>query len=50
MREVVELASSDLLPVPQAAFPLEDVEQAIDELRAGRIQGRAVLVPTEVRA
>lgn len=50
LREVVELASSHPLPVPQAAFPLEDVEQAIDELRAGRIQGRAVLVPTQVRA
>jgi propanol-preferring alcohol dehydrogenase len=50
LHEVVRLASSELPPVPQVAFALEDVQLALDELRAGRIEGRAVVVPSLVRA
>ena len=50
LHEVVRLASVELLPVPQVVFPLEDVERALDALRDGEIDGRAVLVPTTERA
>lgn len=47
LHDVVRLAQTDLLPVPRVAFPLEEAGRALDELREGRIEGRAVLVPTE---
>lgn len=45
LAEVVELARRGLLPVRATAFELAEADRAFDELRRGRVVGRAVLVP-----
>jgi D-arabinose 1-dehydrogenase-like Zn-dependent alcohol dehydrogenase len=46
LREVVRLAAGGQLRMPIAAcYPLESAARALDELRAGRVAGRAVLLP-----
>ena len=46
MQELMELVRRTGLPdVPVATRPLEDVNAVQDELRAGKIVGRVVLVP-----
>lgn len=43
--EVVGLYRKGNLKTPVTQFKLDDVGSAIDDLRAGKIQGRAILVP-----
>lgn len=45
MREVIALAQQGKISVEVVRYPLDDALQAFDDLRHGRIQGRAVLVP-----
>jgi D-arabinose 1-dehydrogenase-like Zn-dependent alcohol dehydrogenase len=46
LREVVGLAAAGVLCVPIAAeYALEDVDLALEALRAGQLAGRAVVVP-----
>lgn len=46
VREMVELAAAGRLrPIATRPFALEDANLALAELRAGRITGRAVLIP-----
>ncbi|MFI5266342.1 MAG: zinc-binding dehydrogenase [Chloroflexota bacterium] len=48
LRDVVELAAQGKLRVPLAAeYPLEDAAAVLAALRAGRLTGRAVLVPSK---
>jgi len=47
LREVVRLAAAGALQVPVAEqYALEDVPVALDALRAGQLNGRAVIVPS----
>ena len=47
LQEVVRLAASGVVRVPIAErFALEDVDLALDALRAGGLNGRAVVVPS----
>jgi alcohol dehydrogenase, propanol-preferring len=46
LHEVVHLARTSVLDVPLRMFPLEDAAAAVSELRGGRVDGRAVLVPS----
>jgi NAD+-dependent secondary alcohol dehydrogenase Adh1 len=43
--ELMQLAASGLVSLHNRVYPLEAVEDAIEDLRAGRLQGRGVLVP-----
>lgn len=43
--EVLALARNGKVGVDTVQYPLDEVERAIDDLRAGRVDGRAVLVP-----
>ena len=46
LEEVLELAARGLLrPVVHETAPLEEVERVLDDLRAGRVVGRSVLLP-----
>ncbi len=46
MRELLEIARSGRLPaMPVSSRPLAQANDALDELRAGRIRGRAILRP-----
>jgi len=45
LTEVVRLARVGLPPIPLTTYPLEQINEAIADLRAGRIDGRAVIVP-----
>lgn len=46
MRELMELVrEKNILPPPITKRPLDDAPLVLDELRAGKITGRAVLVP-----
>jgi propanol-preferring alcohol dehydrogenase len=45
LAEVVGLAQRGRLPVMATAFGLAEADRAFDELRSGRVVGRAVLVP-----
>ena len=46
MRELMELVRrTGLPPVPVATRPLDQVNAAMDDLRAGKIVGRVVLTP-----
>jgi len=45
LHEVVDLARRGLVTARVETYPLEDVNEAFADLRAGRVQGRAVLLP-----
>ncbi|MBU6244811.1 MAG: alcohol dehydrogenase catalytic domain-containing protein [Actinomycetales bacterium] len=47
LTEVVRLGQTDLLDIPRYAYPLDRVNDALADLRAGRIDGRAVICPRE---
>jgi D-arabinose 1-dehydrogenase-like Zn-dependent alcohol dehydrogenase len=45
-REVMALARAGrIAPIPIRARPLAEAQAALDDIRAGRILGRSVLVP-----
>ena len=41
----MELAARGLVTLHTARYALDDFQQAIDDLDAGRVRGRAILVP-----
>ena len=43
--EVIELARDGRVRVETVTYPLDDAQRAFDDLAAGRVNGRAVLVP-----
>ncbi len=43
--DVLNLARSGAIGVETVIYPLDDVQRAFDDLEAGRISGRAILVP-----
>ncbi|WP_297007477.1 alcohol dehydrogenase catalytic domain-containing protein [uncultured Corynebacterium sp.] len=45
MRQAIALAAAGKISVDVKRYPLDDAVQAFDDLRHGRVQGRAVLVP-----
>ena len=45
LHDVVRLAQRDVFPMPLSPYPLEGINEAISDLRAGRINGRAVVLP-----
>ncbi len=45
LRQVVALAAQGKITVDTVHYPLDDVVQAFDDLREGKIAGRTVLVP-----
>ena len=45
LAEVLELARAGRIAVHTTHFGLDDVAEVYDELRAGRIDGRAVICP-----
>ena len=45
LHEVVDLARTHPLPVPLVEYRLDDVNEAIDDVRRGQIIGRAVIRP-----
>jgi propanol-preferring alcohol dehydrogenase len=45
LHEVVELAEAGRISAEVRTYPLESVDEALDDLRAGRIPDRAALVP-----
>jgi alcohol dehydrogenase, propanol-preferring len=48
MRELIELVRrTGLPPVPVATRPLDEVNAALSDLRAGKIVGRVVLTPAD---
>ena len=44
-REVIELAQAGRIAIKTAKYSLEDAVAAFDDLEAGRVTGRAVLIP-----
>lgn len=45
LHEVVALAQRGVLSTRVTTYPLEAVNEALDDLRAGRVEGRAVVTP-----
>jgi propanol-preferring alcohol dehydrogenase len=45
LQEVVRLAADERLVSRLSTYPLERINDALDDLRAGRVPGRAVVVP-----
>ena len=45
LTELVTLASQGKVTLHSASYPLEAANDAIDDLRHGRIRGRAILIP-----
>jgi NAD+-dependent secondary alcohol dehydrogenase Adh1 len=43
--ELMDLAARGLVTLHTATYPLEEFGQALDDLTAGRVRGRAILVP-----
>ena len=43
--DLMELAARGLVTLHTARYRLDDFQQAIDDLAAGRVRGRAILVP-----
>jgi propanol-preferring alcohol dehydrogenase len=43
--ELLDLAARGLVHVESTTYPLDDALQAYRDLRAGRVRGRAVIVP-----
>jgi propanol-preferring alcohol dehydrogenase len=50
LAEVIALARSGRIRAHVERFPLKDVQKAYDSLRAGRLKGRAVVLPDEAAA
>ena len=45
LTDLVTLASQGKVTLHSASYPLEAANDAIDDLRHGRIRGRAILIP-----
>jgi NAD+-dependent secondary alcohol dehydrogenase Adh1 len=45
LQELMVLAAQGKVTLHTARYPLEDFQRALDDLDAGRIRGRAILVP-----
>jgi len=45
LEEVLSLASRGLVHAEHTVYPLEEAVRAYDDMRAGRVRGRAVIVP-----
>ncbi|MFT4125590.1 MAG: NAD(P)-dependent alcohol dehydrogenase [Gordonia sp. (in: high G+C Gram-positive bacteria)] len=43
--QVLALAAQNKIKIDYKTYPLEDFQQAFDDLRAGKVVGRAILVP-----
>ena len=43
LHDVVRLAQQDRYAIPLKTYPLEEINVALDDLRAGRVDGRAVI-------
>jgi alcohol dehydrogenase/propanol-preferring alcohol dehydrogenase len=51
MQELMAIAHSGVLPdLPLTTQPLDTATQALEDLRAGRIRGRAILKPAPAGA
>ena len=50
LAEVIALARAGRIRAHVERFSLEDAQKAYETLRAGRLKGRAVVVPREVTA
>lgn len=50
LSELMELVRDGTVQLHTQTYPLEDAPQALDDLRHGRVRGRAVLTPTAPRA
>ena len=45
LQELMILAAQGKVTLHTTTYPLEDFQQALDDLDAGRVRGRAILVP-----
>ncbi len=45
LRELMTLAAQGKVALHTAKYPLDDFQQALDDLEAGRVRGRAILIP-----
>lgn len=45
LAEVIDLARADRIESTVTVYPLDEVQRAVNDLRAGRVEGRAVIVP-----
>jgi propanol-preferring alcohol dehydrogenase len=45
LQDVLALASAGRLDVPQTHYPLSKIEEALEDVRAARVSGRAVVLP-----
>ena len=45
LQELMTLAAQGRVTLHTTTYPLEDFQQALDDLDAGRVRGRAILVP-----
>ena len=45
LQELMTLAAQGKVTLHTTTYPLEDFQQALDDLDAGRVRGRAILVP-----
>lgn len=45
LTELMELAARGLVTLHTVTYPLDDFQRAIDDLNAGQVRGRAILIP-----
>ena len=45
LQELMTLAAQGKVTLHTTTYPLEDFQRALDDLDAGRVRGRAILVP-----
>jgi propanol-preferring alcohol dehydrogenase len=45
LQDVLAMASAGVLDVPQTHYPFSRVEEALEDVRAARVSGRAVILP-----
>jgi NAD+-dependent secondary alcohol dehydrogenase Adh1 len=45
LQELMNLAAQSKVTLHTTTYPLEEFQQALDDLDAGRVRGRAILVP-----
>jgi len=45
LQELMTMAAQGRVTLHTTTYPLEDFQQALDDLDAGRVRGRAILVP-----